>query len=462
MTTGIVAGVRDFVYKAFPQRQIYHRSNGVVHFTELGPWTQFAMTLLTLTFLGWVAYASVNVVFKDQIIAAKDARFRSMQQAYEGRISKMQLAYEELNGLLALAEDRFRATTDDLEGRQRQIEALLSRLNTIEKSQAALEERARVLEGKEYLLPNLTEQQVASVTAARDEAATPVIQVDRDSYMSASVAALPGGKGQSDPLQRYLQTSHMARQAQQFALLRDRQVGIYDRQLEQMTRLSQKAEAQIREFEGIIRLTGLDADAVAGPRQMAELQPVDTAQQGGPLLSLFGETIDPSDGGDDPIFQNQLMILSNQYDRLSSLEDALTTMPIVLPMPYAERLSSGFGTRVDPFTRRLAHHGGLDFAASTGDPVIATSSGVVVWAERRGPYGNMVEIDHGGGFKTRYAHLSAINVTLGQQVEPGTVVGKVGSTGRSTGPHLHYEVWYDGKPRDPKNFLRAGRYVFEK
>ena len=121
--------------------------------------------------------------------------------------------------------------------------------------------------------------------------------------------------------------------------------------------------------------------------------------------------------------------------------------------------TSGFGARIDPFTGRYAFHPGIDFAGPWGAPVHATAPGTVVFAGNRGGYGNMVEIDHGFGIHTRYGHLSAITVQVGAQVDKGAAIGRVGSTGRSTGPHVHYEVWYDDVVRNPSNFIEAGRHV---
>ena len=112
--------------------------------------------------------------------------------------------------------------------------------------------------------------------------------------------------------------------------------------------------------------------------------------------------------------------------------------------------------RADPFIRAPAMHTGLDIRADTGEPARATAAGTVTMAGWNGGYGKMVEVDHGNGFATRYAHLSAIDVEVGQAVRIGQIVGKVGSTGRSTGPHLHYETRVDGDAVDPQRFLRAG------
>ena len=120
------------------------------------------------------------------------------------------------------------------------------------------------------------------------------------------------------------------------------------------------------------------------------------------------------------------------------------------------QVTSGFGTRTDPFHGKAARHSGIDIASPTGTPIYATADAYVGRAQWVGNYGNLVELNHGGGYQTRYAHMHKILVRSGQFVRRGTVVGLVGSTGRSTGPHLHYEVRYNGKALDPTPYMRGG------
>ena len=134
----------------------------------------------------------------------------------------------------------------------------------------------------------------------------------------------------------------------------------------------------------------------------------------------------------------------------------LGAVPVRKPIMGEIDLSSGFGVRSDPFLGRPAMHTGLDIRGSTGDPVRATANGTVETAGWNGGYGKMVEVDHGNGFSTRYGHMSEILVKVGQHIRVGQIVGRVGSTGRSTGPHLHYETRIDGDAVDPQKFLRAG------
>lgn len=148
----------------------------------------------------------------------------------------------------------------------------------------------------------------------------------------------------------------------------------------------------------------------------------------------------------------------------ATLSAATAAPPIPPPPPQPVRQFSwpicgpkatGFGYRVDPFTKRVAFHSGLDFPAPEGTPIRASASGRVIAAERRGPYGNMVEIDHGDGYRTRYGHLARFNVSDGEVVQRGQVIGHVGATGRVTGPQLHFEIWYRDVVRDPRTLLNA-------
>ena len=140
------------------------------------------------------------------------------------------------------------------------------------------------------------------------------------------------------------------------------------------------------------------------------------------------------------------------------LASAVQSLPLAAPTSGTRR-ASGFGVRMDPFTGRPAFHPGLDFAGPMMTPIHTTAPGIVSFTGIRTGYGNTIEIDHGRGLKTRYGHLAAISVRIGQQVALGQTIGAMGSTGRSTGPHLHYEVWVDGRPQNPQRFLEAGDNV---
>lgn len=145
------------------------------------------------------------------------------------------------------------------------------------------------------------------------------------------------------------------------------------------------------------------------------------------------------------------------YSSLSERKKILDHTPSV--RPSAGYLSCGFGMRIDPFTGRRQLHRGVDLAVDIGTPVYATAKGVVSGVKRDVGLGKLIEINHGYGYKTVYAHLSRISVKRGQHVERGQIIGAVGNTGYSTGPHLHYEVHYQGRAKNPLNYFLGSEYV---
>jgi Membrane proteins related to metalloendopeptidases len=176
---------------------------------------------------------------------------------------------------------------------------------------------------------------------------------------------------------------------------------------------------------------------------------------GGPLLPPVGEDSASYDLVDDA---NSVMAALYRYQ---AAKGAIDRVPVHMPIAGSFRQSSGFGNRKDPFTGGRAFHAGLDFAASTGTAVLSAAKGKVTFAGRQSGYGNVVEVTHADGLMTRYAHLSAILVDKGQEVETGTPIARVGSTGRSTGPHLHFEVRRSGTPLNPKAFLESGKRLLQ-
>jgi len=168
-----------------------------------------------------------------------------------------------------------------------------------------------------------------------------------------------------------------------------------------------------------------------------------------------------------PDFLKSLDELSNQLkdrnQQLSVLEDMLMNRNLEAEVVPAGRpitrgwLSSYYGKRADPFTGRHAHHAGIDFAGKLGSDVVAVAAGVVTYAGKRTGYGNLVEINHGKGYATRYGHNSEINIKVGETVKKGQVIAKMGSSGRSTGPHVHFEVLYNGRAVNPIKYIHASR-----
>jgi murein DD-endopeptidase MepM/ murein hydrolase activator NlpD len=222
------------------------------------------------------------------------------------------------------------------------------------------------------------------------------------------------------------------------------------RQKDLLDALEEKIDLRISEFEGVINGTGtLEPESF-----MAQILPEDERAMGGPYIPLSEEK--PGINSD---LHRQLYRISSNLERLNNLSTAVTKIPLSLPI-HDYRVTSAFGPRLDPFKKRAAFHAGVDFGTATGTPVYATLAGTVTRAGYKGPYGLVVEIDHGNGFRSRYGHLARSRVRRGQSVEFQQHIADAGNSGRSTGPHLHYEVWYEGKVRDPLAFLDAGKQIF--
>lgn len=167
--------------------------------------------------------------------------------------------------------------------------------------------------------------------------------------------------------------------------------------------------------------------------------------------------------------EGQLYIQSNSFAELAELikknEDRLASIPAIQPLYNKNFIwqPSGYGYRIDPIYHTQKFHAGIDFAVPKKTPVYATGNGTVTWAAERGSFGNLIVIDHGYGYTTRYAHLDSFKVQKGDKVVRGQVIALSGSTGKSTGPHLHYEVLINGKNDNPANYffkdLDADQYL---
>jgi murein DD-endopeptidase MepM/ murein hydrolase activator NlpD len=225
------------------------------------------------------------------------------------------------------------------------------------------------------------------------------------------------------------------------ASARDYAERVEKQQIAALDSMERRARVNAERWSKIVAETGLPANRFVTDSK--------SAAQGGPLVPLASKSVS--------VFEQKLFQAQFAIQQAHRIRKVVVALPIDRPLPAEHETTSTFGTRSDPFTRSMAMHTGIDFRAPTGAAVHATGSGKVIDAGRVGGYGNMVEIDHGHGVTTRYAHLSSIEVDAGDTVVKGEIIGRVGSTGRSTGPHLHYETRIDGDATDPLRFMRAGQ-----
>ncbi|WP_277601939.1 peptidoglycan DD-metalloendopeptidase family protein [Altererythrobacter sp. BO-6] len=218
------------------------------------------------------------------------------------------------------------------------------------------------------------------------------------------------------------------------------------RQLAYVERLTRYADRRAERSAQAMRKLGLDPKAM--------LRRAEQQAMGGPLEILATS----ANGQVDPRFERLGLSLA----RMAALEESLDGIPQVNPTSRRmTQVSSGFGYRRDPFTRRGAMHQGLDFKGPIGAPIYSAAKGRVSFVGRKHGYGNVVEVSHGNGVMTRYAHLSRFNAKVGQNVEAGDLIAALGNTGRSTGPHLHFEVRINDRAVNPRPFLETAQNVLK-
>ena len=210
---------------------------------------------------------------------------------------------------------------------------------------------------------------------------------------------------------------------------------IEEQQINRIQSLAQNTSRKTAEITRILKGSQLPAPRIDN-----------TTAVGGPFIAA----------DDNQAFDYSLRGLDQALQQFDQVLNHIDVLPIKNPVVGA-KISSHYGHRRDPFLKRRAFHAGMDFKAKTGTRVYAAAKGKVIKAGWSGGYGRMVEIDHGNGTTTRYAHLSRISVKKGQHVSPDMSIGRVGSSGRSTGPHLHYEIRRYGKAVNPARYINAGQ-----
>jgi murein DD-endopeptidase MepM/ murein hydrolase activator NlpD len=393
---------------------------------RFGP-VAFWIVVGTVTLLGmWSAATATYFAFRDDVLTRLIARQAEMQYAYEDRIAELRARVDRTTSRQLLDQEQFD-----------------QKLDQVMRRQTALESRATALGG----IPDITGSiRPATRGAGASETGSPT---PKPSPISDTVifTAPPDREARLEsrtPIARGPSPNQFARMQGVDSVLTRLQNSLDQVESRQMAALSSYQdgmESRVRRMRGVINDLGLD---------MAQLESATPrAPMGGPFVPV---KLSPDAG----VFERQLYRINVTRAQMERLNRTMALVPYRKPVIGEVEFTSGFGVRSDPFLGRPAMHTGLDFRAQTGDPVRATANGKVVSSGWSGGYGRMVEIDHGNGLSTRYGHLSEINVKVGDAVRIGQVIGEVGSTGRSTGPHLHYETRIDGEAVDPQKFLRAG------
>ena len=413
----------------------------------LRPAGLWALAALAVLIFAWAAAVTAYVAFHDDLMGAMIARQVQMKSLYERRLAEAGARLDEAASRRELDLKSFASKLSELASRQARLEkrgAVVAALaETESRNHPAGVAAANALGAIQSLAP--APQSEASPVTVPAYAPLPASAIEFSSPKPHPIdegGGAPGGLTQeASPAPASSSAADDPDPAARVALL-DRSFERMDiGQMKALAVIGRSAESAASRDAAIVARTGLDPAKLIPPHAEGGV--------GGPFVPA---EVDPK----APAFDQALTRVSRDVAMAERLKALMPFVPVRMPLAGDPSVSSPFGYRADPFLGRLALHPGVDLTEAWGAEIHATAAGRVTHAGPMGGYGVMVEIDHGNGLVTRYAHMSRVAVEEGQDVPQGAVLGRMGSSGRSTGPHLHYEVRVDGAPVDPERYLRAG------
>jgi murein DD-endopeptidase MepM/ murein hydrolase activator NlpD len=392
-----------------------------------------AAIIAIVTLSLWAGSATLYVLFRDGALRLLAERQAAMANAYDAQVMALKTEIDRLQSIKLIDQERV----------ERALADLLKRQAILEERESALMQLPAAAQLRREFTPEITgairrgdplvsPQATPKPTPLSDTlwlAPPPERAARLESRPAAPIALALMPPRAEDRLSTRIVS--LARGIDAFAR----------RQSEALNRVEEEFDARAHRMRLVLA-------ELAQPLPANAPVKTKTVAMGGPF-QLFARA------SDDP-FERQLARIRATGEGNEELARALERVPVMKPLAGGAEVTSGYGVRVDPFIKQLALHTGVDLRGEHGDPVKAAGAGRIAQAGYNGGYGLMVEIEHGNGLNTRYAHLSAVTVSEGQKVKAGELIGRIGTTGRSTGPHLHYEVRINGEAVDPQRYLRAG------
>ena len=439
-----------------PDRELIMRTDGKVWFVKISKKIQIAGFILIIVTSGWGIFSSFSFFVSGKVIEAKEMEILKTRIVYRGLLSE-----------ISNYQSKFTILTDDLEKNHD------SMLGLVEKN-ANLQQNLSTAKSK--LVSSKRRFKTELVSSKRQYETELVSSKRRQDEIAAIKGKLKAKLKDIEHRMRSLNShnfklkgnlSSISGSLESALTERNSALMLNERLNERTSELSKNLEnLQNSEKNVIARLTLTTVDEIGvlekfisrtgiQPKQLITgKKRTSTLGQGGPFLEVRQ--------GNEPgaFLKSSIDILGARLDRLSKLKRLVGVIPFSPPLEHFS-ISSHFGKRRDPINRRWAMHYGLDLTGFKKANVYATSPGKVVKSGHKGKYGKFIEIDHGGGFKTRYGHLYKTLVKRGQEVNFRQKIGLLGNSGRSTGSHLHYEVTHNGKQKNPWRFIKAGKYVYK-
>ncbi|MEO9575977.1 MAG: M23 family metallopeptidase [Tateyamaria sp.] len=443
MRTRIGIKVHGLLEHYFPERRVFLKSDNDTRFIRLRPSTQLFAFAGGSFVVAWAIVATA-ILLMDSIGAGN---FREQakrdQRTYQSRLNDLSSQRDSRAEEALAAQERFNAALSQISVMQTELLASETRRRELETGieviQATLRDTMQAREEARTQLATLETQLQSGGTAG------PLVAGGANAPMDFVADALAKTAAERDQVVEDAQEALLAadEMATEIALMQEQNDQIF-RQLEEAMTVS------VAPLDKMFRAAGMPTERIIEQVRQGY------SGQGGPLTPLSFST-SGEEPSPDTLRANRIL---NQMDTLNLYRIAAQKAPFATPVKSSFRFTSSFGFRRDPKTGGRRMHNGVDFASSLGTPLYATADGVVTHAGWLGGFGRLVKIQHEFGIETRYAHLSRLNVKVGQRVSRGDRIGDMGASGRVTGVHLHYEVRVGGKAVNPMIYIKAANDVF--
>jgi murein DD-endopeptidase MepM/ murein hydrolase activator NlpD len=385
---------------------------------RIGPVAFWVVVGTLVIMAAWSITTATYFAFRDDVLTRLVSREAEMQFGYEDRIAELRARIDRLSSRQLLDQEGYEQKLDQVARRQATLESHAAALNALSDPAATGSIKPPARNGVSAPQRSGPLKPSPLSDATKLDPATGRFALTGSDNVESKLAGMQASLDRVDARQRAL-----------------------------LGNLEETYHTKAQRLRGMLTDLGVDTKKIAPA-------PKAPTGVGGPFVAAL-----PPFSATN--FDRQLYAVKVARAEIEQLTRSLGSVPLRKPVIGETEIMSGFGVRIDPFLSRPAMHTGLDIRAEVGDPVQVTANGTVTVAGWSGGYGKMVEVDHGNGFATRYGHMSEIDVKVGQQVKTGQSLGKVGTTGRSTGPHLHYETRIDGEAVDPQKFLNAGSKLGE-
>lgn len=404
MFNNITEDARAQIARHFPERQLYVRSGGEVSYHTIGTKTQLgAVSGIAMVTL-WCLYTGFNALWGANPLLSPSKQAQIQVAEYERKLKDAEARVELAQVQLAQQQDNFERATRSFEEKHTALAQLVNQPIMVDETSGLF---------------------LASTARKGEVLMSPVEQ---------------------DIVPRQARNKTLSKADMNTGTALDNPINVLDKSQNNLLLAAASSTQDRIDFNRAV------IDAI--PFTINEIYSAANSGTGGPLDTTEDMALDDNSESDPRLGNLKARAMEAQ-----KLDTLMTTIPLGYPVQADNYKTSRFGMRRDPFTKRPAMHSAVDIASFHKAPIVATADGKVSFSGRKGAYGNVVEIDHGYGFKTRYAHLAKTYVKRGQDVVKGEKLGGMGSTGRSTSTHLHYEIHFQGRKTDPDVFLKAGRYV---